>query len=200
MVRDIKEAAMKSNGKTAAARMPIGVRIAMIAFMVLLVLLAGVAAANLAATATFNQATASLNSNIQAAQDASTDADTLNVQQQQTDAQFAEAGRMRALLLPQVRQAIDANASVSSQLTKITLKRVDASHNGNGEQNQAEQQAGTSSQSKSRQGGKLSDEQKQQVEELMKANQQSTDSESNTTNKSEQKATQNSGTGTTKPW
>ena len=37
------------------------------------------------------------------------------------------------------------------------------------------------------------------VEELMKANQQSTDTQSNTT-QSEQKATQNKGTGATKPW
>ena len=43
------------------------------------------------------------------------------------------------------------------------------------------------------------DEQKKQVEELMKANQQSTDTQSNTT-QSEQKATQNKGTGATKPW
>ena len=48
-------------------------------------------------------------------------------------------------------------------------------------------------------GGALTDEQKKQVEELMKANQQSTDTQSNTT-QSEQKATQNKGTGATKPW
>lgn len=40
----------------------------------------------------------------------------------------------------------------------------------------------------------MTDEQKKQVEELMKANQQSTDTQSNTT-QSEQKATQNKGTG-----
>lgn len=45
----------------------------------------------------------------------------------------------------------------------------------------------------------MTDEQKKQVEELMKANQQSTDTQSNTT-QSEQKATQNKGTGATKPW
>ena len=46
-------------------------------------------------------------------------------------------------------------------------------------------------------GRRVDDEQKKQVEELMKANQQSTDTQSNTT-QSEQKATQNKGTGATK--
>ena len=58
------------------------------------VLVAGVAAVNLSASITFNQATASLNANIKAAQDESTDITTLKAQQQQTDAQFDEAGRM----------------------------------------------------------------------------------------------------------
>nr|MBP7236104.1 cell surface protein [Bifidobacterium sp.] len=53
--------------------------------------------------------------------------------------------------------------------------------------------------SNAKKGGALTDEQKKQVEELMKANQQSTDTQSNTT-QSEQKATQNKGTGATKPW
>ena len=84
------------------------------------------AAVNLSASITFNQATASLNANIKAAQDESTDITTLKAQQQQTDAQFDEAGRMRTLLLPQVKDAIDTNASISSELTKITLKQAEA--------------------------------------------------------------------------
>ena len=105
------------------AKCPLWARIVLACGAVLLLLVAGVAAVNLSASITFNQATASLNANIKAAQDESTDITTLKAQQQQTDAQFDEAGRMRTLLLPQVKDAIDTNASISSELTKITLKR-----------------------------------------------------------------------------
>ncbi|MEO2399031.1 DUF6466 family protein [Bifidobacterium longum] len=165
----------------------------------MLLLVAGVAAVNLSASITFNQATASLNANIKAAQDESTDITTFKAQQQQTDAQFAEAGRMRTLLLPQVKDAIDANASISSELTKITLKQAEAQNSGSDSGQAQSAQQSESSSSNAKKGGALTDEQKKQVEELMKANHQSTDTQSNTT-QSEQKATQNKGTGATKPW
>nr|WP_230310355.1 DUF6466 family protein [Bifidobacterium longum] len=181
------------------AKCPLWARIVLACGAVLLLLVAGVAAVNLSASITFNQATASLNANIKAAQDESADITTLKAQQQQTDAQFAETGRMRTLLLPQVKDAIDTNASISSELTKITLKQAEAQNRGSdsGQAQSAQQSESTSSNAKK--GGALTDEQKKQVEELMKANQQSTDTQSNTT-QSEQKATQNKGTGATKPW
>lgn len=77
------------------AKCPLWARIVLACGAVLLLLVAGVAAVNLSASITFNQATASLNANIKAAQDESTDITTLKAQQQQTDAQFDEAGRMR---------------------------------------------------------------------------------------------------------
>ena len=170
-----------STGKTPRnARLPFGARIALAIAAAVLVLIAGVAGANLSATVTFNRATASLKANIKAAQDESTDMDTLNAQQQQTDAQFAEANSMRAVLLPQIKDAIDANAAASAQLTKITLQQVEAQRNGTDAQNST-------------------DEQKKQVEELMKANQQSTDTQANT-DTSNQKAEQNAGSGASKPW
>ena len=189
MDRNLKEAAVRNsneihkNDGSANIRMrakcPLWARIVLACGTVLLLLVAGVAAVNLSASITFNQATASLNANIKAAQDESTDITTLKAQQQQTDAQFAEAGRMRTLLLPQVKDAIDTNASDSGQA-------------------QSAQQSESSS-ANAKKGGALTDEQKKQVEELMKANQQSTDTQSNTT-QSKQKATQNKGTGATKPW
>ena len=97
------------------AKCPLWARIVLACGAVLLLLVAGVAAVNLSASITFNQATASLNANIKAAQDESTDITTLKAQQQQTDAQFDEAGRMRTLLLPQVKDAIDTNASISDE-------------------------------------------------------------------------------------
>ena len=207
--RNLKETAVRNsneiheNDGSANTRMrakcPLWARIVLACGAVLLLLVAGVAAVNLSASITFNQATASLNANIKAAQDESTDITTLKAQQQQTDAQFNEAGRMRTLLLPQVKDAIDTNASISSELTKITLKQAEAQNSGSDSgQAQSAQQSENSS-SNAKKGGALTDEQKKQVEELMKANQQSTDTQSNTT-QSEQKATQNKGTGATKPW
>ena len=203
MDRNLKETAVRNsneiheNDGSANTRMrakcPLWARIVLACGAVLLLLVAGVAAVNLSASITFNQATASLNANIKAAQDESTDITTLKAQQQQTDAQFAEAGRM------QVKDAIDTNASISSELTKITLKQAEAQNSGSDSgQAQSAQQSENSS-SNAKKGGALTDEQKKQVEELMKANQQSTDTQSNTT-QSEQKATQNKGTGATKPW
>ena len=207
MDRNLKETAVRNsneiheNDGSANTRMrakcPLWARIVLACGAVLLLLVAGVAAVNLSASITFNQATASLNANIKAAQDESTDITTLKAQQQQTDAQFA--GLLRTLLLPQGKDSIDTNASISSELTKITLKQAEAQNSGSDSgQAQSAQQSENSS-SNAKKGGALTDEQKKQVEELMKANQQSTDTQSNTT-QSEQKATQNKGTGATKPW
>lgn len=181
MDRNLKETAVRNsneiheNDGSANTRMrakcPLWARIVLACGAVLLLLVAGVAAVNLSASITFNQATASLNANIKAAQDESTDITTLKAQQQQTDAQFDEAGRMRTLLLPQVKDAIDTNASISSELTKITLKQAEAQNSGSDSgQAQSAQQSENSS-SNAKKGGALTDEQKKQVEELMKANQ-----------------------------
>lgn len=107
MDRNLKETAVRNsneiheNDGSANTRMrakcPLWTRIVLACGAVLLLLVAGVAAVNLSASITFNQATASLNANIKAAQDESTDITTLKAQQQQTDAQFAEAGRMRKI-------------------------------------------------------------------------------------------------------
>ena len=182
------------------AKCPLWARIVLACGAVLLLLVAGVAAVNLSASITFNQATASLNANIKAAQDESTDITTLKAQQQQTDAQFDEAGRMRTLLLPQVKDAIDTNASISSELTKITLKQAEAQNSGSdsGQAQSAQQSENSSSNAKK---GRRVD---RRTEEAGRGADEgpiskSTDTQSNTT-QSEQKATQNKGTGATKPW
>lgn len=86
----------------------------------------------------------------QSGSDESTDITTLKAQQQQTDAQFDEAGRMRTLLLPQVKDAIDTNASISSELTKITLKQAEAQNSGSdsGQAQSAQQSENSSSNAK----------------------------------------------------
>lgn len=209
MDRNLKETAVRNsneiheNDGSANTRMrakcPLWARIVLACGAVLLLLVAGVAAVNLSASITFNQATASLNANIKAAQDESTDITTLKAQQQQTDAQFDEAGRMRTLLLP---------ASQGRHRHQcFDFFRADKDHpeTGRGAEQRFRFRAspvGTAIREffiQCQKGGALTDEQKKQVEELMKANQQSTDTQSNTT-QSEQKATQNKGTGATKPW
>ena len=184
---------------TVKARASLPVRIIIAVIAAISIAVGALAIVNLASVSNYNQATNSLNANIKASQQQDADFDKLQTQQQQTDAQFDEAGRMRTLLLPQVKDAIDTNASISSELTKITLKQAEAQNSGSDSgQAQSAQQSENSS-SNAKKGGALTDEQKKQVEELMKANQQSTDTQSNTT-QSEQKATQNKGTGATKPW
>lgn len=83
MDRNLKETAVRNsneiheNDGSANTRMrakcPLWTRIVLACGAVLLLLVAGVAAVNLSASITFNQATASLNANIKAAQDESTD-------------------------------------------------------------------------------------------------------------------------------
>ena len=106
---------------------------------------------------------------------------------------------MRAVLLPQIKDAIDANAAASAQLTKITLQQVEAQRNGTDAQNSTDAQSSSTSNGNATKSGNLTDEQKKQVEELMKANQQSTDTQANT-DTSNQKAEQNAGGGASKPW
>lgn len=173
-------------------------RVILLAVAAVLLVIAGVAAVNLRAAVTFNQATASLNANIKEAQSSTADIDTLNARQQQTDAQFAEAGQMRPLLLPQVRDAIDANTATSAQLTKITVKRAEEIQQG-GEQSSSSQQDNRQSGASAKSSGGLTEEQKQQVEELMKANQQSTDTQDNTADSNRQ-VTKHDGSGAAKPW
>ena len=91
MDRNLKETAVRNsneiheNDGSANTRMrakcPLWTRIVLACGAVLLLLVAGVAAVNLSASITFNQATASLNANIKAAQDESTDITTLKAQQ-----------------------------------------------------------------------------------------------------------------------
>ncbi|NMM93648.1 DUF6466 family protein [Bifidobacterium oedipodis] len=183
------------------ARAPLAVRLIIAALAALLIVVASLAAINLSAAAKFNQATQSLNANIQAAQDESTDVDTLNASQQQTDAQFAEAGSMRAVLLPQIRDAIDANAQLSQELTRITLERAEQLHNGGTDGQTQSGQSGQSSDNKST--GGLSEEQRQQVEELMQANKPSTSSDNDGTtsrNNQDQQSGTTSSNGEAKPW
>ena len=92
----------------------------------LLVVAALWAIVNLAAVNSYNQATQSLQENISTSRKDDADWDKLHTRQQQTDAQFNEASAMKPLLLPQVRESIEHNSHVSSQLTDHASKKIKA--------------------------------------------------------------------------
>lgn len=176
-------------------RLSLPVRIALIVAAVLCAIIAGLAVTNLVALNRFNAATASLTSNIAAAQDDTTDLNTLKTRQQQTDAQFAEAQALDPVLLPSLKDAIDTNSNLSKALTKLLLERED------------EQQSSSSSSSKNNSSDSnssssldgLTDEQKQQVQDLLKSNQQTTDENANNTS-GDDETTDNTSGNTAKPW
>lgn len=175
---------LESHAPTVQARASLAIRIVMIAIAVMALAFAVLAGLNISASARFNQATASLNSNLKQAARSDADLDALNASQQQTDAQFEDAARLNLALLPQLREAISANAAVSSKLTQRIKQEL------------AAQQGGNSANSGSDTSG-LTDEQKKQVEELLKANQQSTDTNPSTNTQTDKG---NKKQQTAKPW
>ncbi len=184
-----------SDGET--PRASLAVRITLVALAVLSLGVAGVVSVNLIAVTQFNQATASLNSNLTNASKTATDLDTLSAAQQQTDAQFQDAGSLSFLLLPQLKQAIETNTQVSRQLSQRTQQQI-AKQKAlvQDSEQQADSESTASSDTKNSAG--LSDEQKKQVEELLKANQQSTPSNSSEQNEEDTGSAEN--TQTAKPW
>lgn len=175
---------LESHAPTVQARASLAIRIIMIAIAVIALAFAVLTGLNISASARFNQATASLNSNLKQAARSDADLDALNASQQQTDAQFEDAARLNLALLPQLREAISANAAVSSKLTQRIKQELTA------------QQGGNSANSGSDTSG-LTDEQKKQVEELLKANQQSTDTNPSTNTQTDKG---NKKQQTAKPW
>ena len=210
MDRNLKEAAVRNsneiheNDGSANTRMrakcPLWARIVLACGAVLLLLVAGVAAVNLSASITFNQATASLNANIKAAQDESTDIATLKAQQQQTDAQFREAGAAGMLLLPNVRTSIEHNAEVSAKLTESIRKKIGEMQHADGTEADTAIEGGQSvTDGGQGNGGTLTDEQRQKVEELLAQNAQSAQSDSDDSG-SAAKQDSNQTSSPAKPW
>ena len=182
------------------AKCPLWARIVLACGAVLLLLVAGVAAVNLSASITFNQATASLNANIKAAQDESTDITTLKAQQQQTDAQFREAGAAGMLLLPNVRTSIEHNAEVSAKLTESIRKKIGEMQHADGTEADTVIEGGQSvTDGGQGNGGTLTDEQRQKVEELLAQNAQSAQSDSDDSG-SAAKQDSNQTSSPAKPW
>lgn len=193
----IQEAAVSTTVK-ARASLPVRIIIAVIAAISIAV--GALAIVNLASVSNYNQATNSLNANIKASQQQDADFDKLQTQQQQTDAQFREAGAAGALLLPNVRSSIEHNAAVSARLTESIRKKIqsmqDSGKSDTGTAIEGEQSITDGNQGN---GSTLTDEQRQKVEELLAQNAQATQSDSNDSGS----ATKQDSDGTSspaKPW
>ncbi|WEV71870.1 DUF6466 family protein [Bifidobacterium sp. ESL0790] len=164
----------KSKGATrrkAVAPLPVRVTIAVVA--VLLLAVAGFMGANISAINTYNQATNSLNQAISAYNNPDSDLQGLKTQQEQIDQEFQSASALDPLLLPSVKSSIQANRDVSQKLTQKTTKKLakqegKANANGTGRTGHSSNEAPG-----------LSDEQRKQIEETLKANQPASGSQNN---------------------
>ncbi|MBT1172289.1 cell surface protein [Bifidobacterium sp. MA2] len=185
------------------SRASLPVRVALIVLAVLALVAAGLAGANLVTVGRFNQATATLTRNIKAIAKEDADLSTLKASQQQTDAQFEDAAALRAVLLPSIRASLETNTEVSHRLTELIEQRLaeqqGGGSSGSGGASDDATGAATDNQRNNRQsdGSGLTDAQKAQVEQLLKSNQQSTDTSESTRQDADQKSKQNQ---TTKPW
>lgn len=184
------------------ARASLAVRVAMVVIAVAALAFAVLAGLNVASSARFNQATSSLNANLKLATKNDADLDALKASQQQTDAQFEDAARLDAVLLPQLRQTIESNTRVSAELTKRIEQELAKQRGENSDTNSSGtsgelEGAVTDSKDNRKNDGGLTDEQKKQVEELLKANQQSTDTNPSTNTQTDKGSKKPQ---TSKPW
>lgn len=168
------ETAKKTGAGRSRPRASLAVRVAVGVLAALALCLSALAAVNLSAVLRFNEATAGLNEHLDAAAQSDVDLDALAAGQQQTDAQFDDAAALEPVLLPMVREAIESNRETSATLTK-RVNRALREQKGDSSSS-ADTVDGSGSNAKK--GDGLTDEQKQQVEDLLKANQQSTPSQS----------------------
>ena len=188
----IKEAAV-STTVTARASLPVRIAIAVIAAISVIVGVLGIV--NLASVSNYNQATDSLNANIKASQQQNADFD-----KQQTDAQFREAGAAGMLLLPNVRTSIEHNAEVSAKLTESIRKKIGEMQHADGTEADTVIEGGQSvTDGGQGNGGTLTDEQRQKVEELLAQNAQSAQSDSDDSG-SAAKQDSNQTSSPAKPW
>lgn len=198
MAGAVKEAVVSGKLKRTRASLP--TRVALIVLAVLLGMVALLAVVNLAANGNYNHATRSLQENIKTSKQNNVDWDKLRVRQQQTDAQFDDAGEMRALLLPQLRESINHNSRVSDQLTKTIIEKAKSGKDDRSDSDtNANADARQTNGSESKKDTRLTDAQREKVEELLKQNTQSTQSDSNTNGSAANQNTDKSSS-QTKPW
>lgn len=179
-------------GAVMKARAPLAVRIVLILCAVVLLAVAVIAAINLSTAHAYNEATQTLQSNIHEAAADDANLKELRTSQQQVDLEFDGANAMHTVLLPTLRDSIDTNTRVSRELTTMIDKALNNSDSNN------DQSAGATGRSS------LSDEQRQQIEQLLQSN-GVTDSPSQSATSSDHAtsddgATTSTSQSTAKPW
>ncbi|MCO6558280.1 MAG: cell surface protein [Bifidobacterium sp.] len=163
----------QANSGKRQAMVSLPVRIAMGVLAVIFLIIAGVLLANMTAIDTYNQATASLNASVEYSKKPDADPQRLKAQLDQANAQFDQARRMGILLAPNTKELINVNSDISGKLTTSTKRKI-ASSEGNGNGTGGKGTKGKGSKSSNSGNGNnqgLTDEQRKQVEETLKANQ-----------------------------
>ncbi|WEV53631.1 DUF6466 family protein [Bifidobacterium sp. ESL0704] len=133
---------------------------------------AGVLLANMTAIDTYNQATASLNASLEYAKKPNADPQRLKAQLDQANAQFDNARHLGILLTPKTKGLINANSDISGKLSTTVKHKIASTEGaGKGDGHAAKGKGSRSSDSGKGDNQGLSDEQRRQVEETLKANQ-----------------------------
>lgn len=140
---------------------------------VVFLIVAGALLANMTAIDTYNQATASLNASIEYSKKPDADPQRVKAQLDQANTQFDQARRMGVLLTPSTKKLINVNSDISGKLTTSTDHKIAAANgNGNGTSGKGAKGKGSKSSNSGNSGNQgLTDEQRKQVEETLKANQ-----------------------------
>lgn len=187
--------------KAAATKASLRVRLVLVGIAICIGIVAFVAGVNLYALSTYNEATAMLNSTLEESKAQNPDYDKLKVRQQQADAQLNDAKAWNALLLPHIKQAVSTNSDISQQALSQTEQSIVKQTEGPKSSTTPKAPATQNPQSTTSSGGGLTENQRKQVEELLQANQQPTDTQ---TSRNESSSTSGNVGGSTdqgiKPW
>ena len=188
--------------QTRGARAPLAVRVAMVVIAVVMAAAAAWAAINLYAAVSCNDAARTLEQNVSDASQDAADLEMLRIRQQQVDDQLDDMQLFSALLLPQIRHAVEGNLDTSRQLTQRTQEEIDRQQQGGTDDQQADQPIDGQDAEELLSGGGLTEEQRQRIEELLQSNQSSTPSESTETSEAEGSDATGDGNEQTevKPW
>lgn len=188
--------------KSGSARAPLAVRVAMVVIAVVMAAAAAWAAINLYAAVSCNDAARTLEQNVSDASQDAADLEMLRIRQQQVDDQLDDMQLFSALLLPQIRHAVEGNLNTSRQLTQRTQEEIDRQQQGGTDDQQADQPIDGQDAEELLSGGGLTEEQRQRIEELLQSNQSSTPSESTETSEAEDSDATGDGNEQTevKPW
>lgn len=170
---NVDSADSRQDSRRGKARAPLAVRAVLGALAALALALALVAGANMVGRSSLSAATDSLRTNIAQAGQEDVDLSVLAARQRQLDAQFADASAMDWLLLPSLREAIASNAAVSRTLSERIDEEISRQEGRDTDQTDKGRDGGDTDDSAQNGTKGLSEEQRQQVEDLLKANQSS---------------------------